>query len=202
MLVLFSAGNSGSGLGTVGAPASAKKYQTIASSQLFYSVTPLVSVLAVGASETTPEGWGSCKSDEKSAERVASFSSRGPADGNRIKPGMCTYCHFWQSLIQLHKMSWRQDIRHTAPEDNRAVFVFPSSFTWRLTNSFSHLSLIMEHRWPHQQLQEQQRSSDNTSHHLPLGEHSHLLQSQLLTDNILHPDSASPTPVEHSLKPC
>ena len=72
MTILFSAGNSGSGLGTIGSPGNAKN------------------VITVGASESFRPTWlDGCwigPSGADNANDIATFSSRGPTADGRIKP--------------------------------------------------------------------------------------------------------------------
>jgi hypothetical protein len=77
MIILFSAGNSGSSSGTVGTPGNGKN------------------MITVGASENQrpsdedgawTDGCGAGPTDADNAMDVISFSSRGPAPGSRVKP--------------------------------------------------------------------------------------------------------------------
>jgi uncharacterized repeat protein (TIGR01451 family) len=75
MTIVFSAGNDGSSSGSIGSPANAKN------------------VIAVGASEDVnpfegSDGSGISDSGADNAMDLASFSSRGPSTGGRIKPDL------------------------------------------------------------------------------------------------------------------
>ncbi len=73
MIVTFSAGNSGSGANTIGAPATAKN------------------LICVGAAENVQafggaDGCGTTDAEADSANDIVGFSSRGPCDDGRVKP--------------------------------------------------------------------------------------------------------------------
>lgn len=74
MITVFSAGNAGPGAKTIGAPGSAKN------------------VLTVGASEnyrpTWTDGCNMTAADADNAQEMASFSSRGPTEDQRVKPDL------------------------------------------------------------------------------------------------------------------
>jgi hypothetical protein len=73
MVVVFSAGNSGSGANTTGSPGNAKNVTTVGASE---------GVQAFGGSD----GCGVPDTMANSANDMATFSSRGPTDDGRFKP--------------------------------------------------------------------------------------------------------------------
>ncbi len=73
MVIVFSAGNSGSGANTIGAPATGKNLLTVGAAE---NVQPFG-----GA-----DGCGLADSGADNANDVISFSSRGPCDDGRVKP--------------------------------------------------------------------------------------------------------------------
>ena len=73
MVIVFSAGNSGPGTNTVGAPGTGKNVITVGAAE---NVHPFGGADACGADDTFADN----------ANDVASFSSRGPTDDGRIKP--------------------------------------------------------------------------------------------------------------------
>lgn len=73
MVILFSAGNSGSGSNTIGSPGTGKN---------IFCVGAAENVHPFGADDQC--GYGNAESD--SADDVASYSSRGPCDDGRAKP--------------------------------------------------------------------------------------------------------------------
>ena len=70
---IFSAGNSGPGVNTIGAPGTAKNVLTVGASE---------NVRSIGASD----GCGVPDTGADSARDIINFSSRGPTDDGRIKP--------------------------------------------------------------------------------------------------------------------
>ncbi len=72
MVEIFSAGNSGSGANTIGAPGTAKNVITVGASE---------NVRAAGT-----DGCGVTDAGANSAKDIIDFSSRGPTDDGRIKP--------------------------------------------------------------------------------------------------------------------
>lgn len=85
MVIVFSAGNSGwSGLGSLGAPGTAKNVFTIGATENVHSYS-----LANGGND--PDGSDGCGMDDTaadSAEDIAEYSSRGPCTDGRIKPDL------------------------------------------------------------------------------------------------------------------
>lgn len=71
--IVFSAGNSGSGANTIGAPGTAKNVITVGASE---------NVRPIGATD----GCGVTDAGANSARDIINFSSRGPTDDGRIKP--------------------------------------------------------------------------------------------------------------------
>jgi hypothetical protein len=82
MIVVFAAGNDGSGANTVGTPGTAKNVITVGASE---NVRP-ASDNSSGGSVTWTDGCGIGASGANSAMDVISFSSRGPSTGGRKKP--------------------------------------------------------------------------------------------------------------------
>ncbi len=76
MVIVFAAGNSGPGAGTVGSPGAAKNVITVGASE---------NVQAFGGADRC----GVADSDASSANEMAFFSSRGPCTDGRIKPDLC-----------------------------------------------------------------------------------------------------------------
>jgi hypothetical protein len=73
MVILFSAGNAGSGAGTIGSPATGKNVITVGASE---------NVQAFGAAD----GCGTTDAEASSANDMVAFSSRGPCADSRKKP--------------------------------------------------------------------------------------------------------------------
>ncbi|MBN2003799.1 MAG: S8 family serine peptidase [Anaerolineae bacterium] len=74
MIIIFSAGNSGSGSNTIGSPGTGKNVITVGASENYRP-------LDVDGCETFPDG-------ADSAQDIADFSSRGPTDDGRVKPDL------------------------------------------------------------------------------------------------------------------
>lgn len=77
MVIVFSAGNSGSGANTIGSPGTGKNVITVGASE---------GVRAFGGSD----GCGISDAGANSANDIIGFSSRGPCDDGRIKPDIVT----------------------------------------------------------------------------------------------------------------
>ena len=76
MVIVFAAGNAGSGAGTVGSPGTGKNIICVGAGE---------NVQAFGGSD----GSGVSDTGADSANDVISFSSRGPCDDGRFKPDLC-----------------------------------------------------------------------------------------------------------------
>lgn len=77
LTILFAAGNSGSGAGTIGSPGNGKNVITVGASE---------NVRPSDESGSWSDGCGIGASGANSWNDVISFSSRGPAPGGRVKP--------------------------------------------------------------------------------------------------------------------
>ena len=75
MVIVFSAGNAGSGASTVGSPGTAKNVITVGAAE---------NVQAFGG----PDGCGITDAGADSANDIISFSSRGPTTDGRLKPDL------------------------------------------------------------------------------------------------------------------
>jgi len=84
MVIVFAAGNRGSGLNTVGAPGTAKNVITVGASEGVRSLNPA----GGGNSSMGADGCGFNDVNADGAFDLAGFSSRGPCSDGRLKPDL------------------------------------------------------------------------------------------------------------------
>jgi hypothetical protein len=82
MVIVFAAGNAGSGAQTVGSPGTAKNVITVGASENVRSMSPANG----GNNAAGNDGCSTSDSGANSADDIASFSSRGPCSDGRRKP--------------------------------------------------------------------------------------------------------------------
>ena len=82
MVVVFAAGNSGSGAKSIESPGSAKNVITVGAAENVRSLTPANG----GNNSSGNDGCSTPDTSANSANAVASFSSRGPCQDGRMKP--------------------------------------------------------------------------------------------------------------------
>ncbi|MCK6685588.1 MAG: S8 family serine peptidase [Thermoanaerobaculia bacterium] len=82
MVIIFAAGNDGSGANTVGSPGTAKNVVTVGAAENVHSHA----TAAGGNNASGNDGCGTGDTGADSANDIIGFSSRGPCDDQRVKP--------------------------------------------------------------------------------------------------------------------